>query len=171
MGENPESLVCDFSDEAVKEKITEVVKKYKGTDGCLIQVLHESQDIYGYLPLNVQKCISNKLDLSLSTVSGVISFYSFFSTSPKAKHTIKICLGTACYVRGGEKIVEAIEKELGVKVGENTPDNKFSFQITRCLGACGLAPVFMVDEDVHQRVAAADVKDILDKYKGGGLND
>jgi NADH:ubiquinone oxidoreductase subunit E len=164
MGEKPVSTVCDFSDINLSEKISEVVDKYKGTDGCLIQVLHEAQDIFGYLPLEVQQCISKKLGLSLSTVSGVISFYSFFSITPKAEHSIKICLGTACYVRGGEKIVEAIEKELGVKVGDNTPDNKFSFQLTRCLGACGLAPVIMIDEDVHQRVSASDVKDILAKY-------
>lgn len=164
MGETPVSTVCDLTVETLSEKVSEIVEKYKNTDGCLIQVLHEAQDSFGYLPLEVQKCISKQLGLSLSTVSGVISFYSFFSTTPKAIHTIKICLGTACYVRGGEKIVEAIEKELGVKAGENTPDNKFSFQITRCLGACGLAPVFMIDEDVHQRVSAADVKDILARY-------
>ena len=164
MGEKSVSAVCELTDEAVTDKISEVVDKYKGSEGCLIQVLHEAQDIRGYLPLDVQKFIAKKLNLSLSTVSGVISFYSFFSTTPKAEHSIKICLGTACYVRGGERIVEAIENELGVKVGENTADNKFSFQITRCLGACGLAPVFMVDEDVHQRVSAADVKDILAKY-------
>ncbi len=164
MGEKAVSAVCEFSEEAVSEKVSEIAEKYKDTEGCLIQVLHEAQDSFGYLPPEVQRCISKKLGLSLSSVSGVISFYSFFSTAPKARHSIKICLGTACYVRGGEKIVEAIEKELGVKAGENTPDNKFSFQITRCLGACGLAPVFMVDEDVHQRVSAADVKDILAKY-------
>jgi len=151
-------------DEEAMGKISAVVEKYKGQDGCLIQVLHEAQDICGYLPLEVQKFIAKKLDLTLSTVSGVISFYSFFSTAPAAEHSIKVCMGTACYVRGGERIVEAIEKELGIKVGETTPDNKFSIQITRCLGACGLAPVIMIDEDVHQRVAPADVKNILAKY-------
>jgi len=164
MGEKTESAVCSLVDKDITDRISEVVEKYKGSDGCLIQVLHEVQDICGYLPVEVQKCIAQKLDLSLSSVSGVISFYSFFSTTPKAKHSIKICLGTACYVRGGQRIVDAIENELGVKVGENTADNKFSFQITRCLGACGLAPVFMVDEDVHQRVTADDIKDILAKY-------
>ncbi len=164
MSEKSPPETYGLSESAVFDKISEVVEKYRGCDGCLIQVLHEAQDICGYLPPEVQKFIAKKLDLSLSTVSGVISFYSFFSTSPKAKHSIKICLGTACYVRGGEKIVEAIEKELGVKAGENTPDNKFSFQITRCLGACGLAPVFMVDDDVHQRVTPSAVKDILARY-------
>jgi len=154
---------CCQGDEAMS-RISAVVEKYRGKDGCLIQVLHESQDICGYLPLEVQKFIAKKLGLTLSTVSGVISFYSFFSTAPAAEHSIKICMGTACYVRGGEKIVQALEKELGIKVGESTPDNKFSIHITRCLGACGLAPVIMIDEDVHQRVTPADVKSILEKY-------
>lgn len=146
------------------DKIAAVIKKYKGSDGCLIQVLHEAQDIYGYLPPEVQKLIAKELGLTLSTVSGVISFYSFFSTTPRAEHSIKVCMGTACYVRGGEKIVEALEDELGIKAGQNTPDNKFSIQITRCLGACGLAPVIMIDEDVHQKVTEADVKSILARY-------
>jgi NADH:ubiquinone oxidoreductase subunit E len=164
MSDKTAATVCSCTDTALMDEISGIVEKYKGSDGCLIQVLHEAQDVCGYLPLEVQKFIAKKLGLTLSTVSGVISFYSFFTTTPKARHSIKICLGTACYVRGGEKIVSAIEKELGVKAGENTPDNKFAIQITRCLGACGLAPVFMVDEDVHQRVTPADIKDILAKY-------
>ncbi len=144
--------------------ITDVIENYKGTQGSLIQVLHEAQDIYGYLPPELQKLIARELKIPLSTVSGVVTFYSYFSTVPKAKHTIKICMGTACYVRGGSRIVEALQDKLKIPVGGTTEDGKFSIQITRCLGACGLAPVIMIDEDIHQKVTAAKIDNILNNY-------
>jgi NADH:ubiquinone oxidoreductase subunit E len=144
--------------------ILKVIETYRGKPGCLIAVLHLAQEIYGYLPLEVQRVIAEGMGESLSQVSSVVSFYSYFSTLPRARHAIKICLGTACYVRGGKRIVERLEEELGISVGESTPDGKFSIVITRCLGACGLAPVLMIDEDVHQQVNPDKVEKILSKY-------
>lgn len=144
--------------------ILKVIETYRGKPGCLIAVLHLAQEIYGYLPLEVQRVIADGMGESLSHVSSVVSFYSYFSTLPRARHAIKICLGTACYVRGGKRIVERLEEELGISVGESTPDGKFSIVITRCLGACGLAPVLMIDEDVHQQVNPDKVEKILSKY-------
>lgn len=144
--------------------ILKVIETYRGKPGCLIAVLHLAQEIYGFLPLEVQRLIADGMGESLSQVSSVISFYSYFSTLPRARHAIKICLGTACYVRGGKRIVERLEEELGISVGESTPDGKFSIVITRCLGACGLAPVLMIDEDIHQQVNPDKVEKILSKY-------
>ena len=151
-----------------EQKLTDirsVIQTYKDKPGCLIAVLHLAQEIYGFLPLEVQKVIAEGMGLSLSHVSGVVSFYSYFSTEPKAKNAIKICMGTACYVRGGMRIVERLEEELGISVGESTSDGLFSISITRCLGVCGLAPVLMVNEDVHQTVNPDKIDKILAKYK------
>ncbi len=150
-----------------KEKldaIAKVIETYRDKPGCLIAVLHLAQEIYGYLPLSVQRFIADGMGESLSHVSGVVSFYSYFSTIPRAAHAIKICMGTACYVRGGKRIVDRLEEELGISVGESTPDGKFSIAITRCLGACGLAPVLMIDEEVYQQVNPDKVEKILSKY-------
>ena len=144
--------------------ILKVIETYKDKPGCLIAVLHLAQEIYGYLPLEIQRVIADGMGESLSHVSGVVSFYSFFSTAPRAQHEIKICLGTACYVRGGKRIVDRLEEELGISVGESTPDGKFSIIITRCLGACGLAPVVMIGEEVFQQVNPDKVEKILAKY-------
>lgn len=144
--------------------ILKVIETYRGKPGCLIAVLHLAQEIYGFLPLEVQRLIADGMGESLSHVSSVVSFYSYFSTLPRARHAIKICLGTACYVRGGKRIVERLEEELGISVGESTPDGKYSIVITRCLGACGLAPVLMIDEDIHQQVNPDKVEKILSKY-------
>ena len=161
-----ESCVCDkeLTEEAKIKMIEDVIETYKSKPGCLITVLHLAQEIYGYLPSTIQCLIADKLGFSESYVSGVVSFYSYFSTVARAKHTIKVCMGTACYVRGGQKVVERMEEQLGVSVGELTADGKFSIQITRCLGACGLAPVVMIDEDVHQQVNADQIGKILAKY-------
>lgn len=147
-----------------KQAILKVIETYRDKPGCLIAVLHLAQEIYGYLPLEVQKIIADGMGESLSHVSGVVSFYSYFSTKPRAQYEIKICLGTACYVRGGKRIVDRLEEELGISVGESTQDGKFSINITRCLGACGLAPVVMIGEDVHQQVNPDKIEKILAKY-------
>jgi len=167
---NTEALQVNIAlDAAAQEKekreaILKVIDTYRDKPGCLIAVLHLAQEIYGYLPLEVQQIIADGMGESLSHVSGVVSFYSYFSTRPRARLEIKICMGTACYVRGGKRIVERLEEELGISVGETTPDGKFSIIITRCLGACGLAPVVMIGEDVHQQVNPDKIEKILAKY-------
>ncbi|OHD09565.1 MAG: hydrogenase [Spirochaetes bacterium GWD1_27_9] len=163
------TLECDdISDEEKLSKIEELVGKiideYDDKESNLIQILHRVQGIYGFLPLNIQKFISEKIDIPLSRVSGVISFYSFFSTKPRGKNIIRICLGTACYVRGGEKIVDKLKEVLKVGVGETTPDRKFSFEVMRCIGACGLAPAIMVNDKVYEQVTPEKVENILNKY-------
>ena len=140
------------------------IDEHKGEAGALMPVLHEAQDIYGYLPAEVQTVIADGLGLPLAEGYGVATFYSQFSLTPKGKHRISVCLGTACYVKGSDKILEAIEKELRVSCGENTPDNKFSIESCRCVGACGLAPVMIVDGEVYGKLTAKEVPAILDKY-------
>lgn len=148
----------------ILDKIRQVAADYKGDEGSLIQILHTAQSIYGYLPLEVQKVVASELDIPLSTVSGVVSFYSFFTTEPKGKHTIRICLGTACYVRGGVTIAEAIEKRLNVKVGHTTDDGMFTFEIARCIGACGLAPAMVIDDVVYSDVSSEKLDEIFKQW-------
>lgn len=133
--------------------------------GELIRVLHKAQNIFGYLPQEVQIYIAKKLGVSTAKVFGVVSFYSYFTMEPKGEHDIAICLGTACYVRGAEKVLDAIKKELKIEVGETTKDGKFSITGLRCVGACGLAPVVMVGEKVYGRITPDMVKGILDNYR------
>lgn len=127
-------------------------------------VLHEAQNIYGYLPAEVQTVIADQLNIPLAEVYGVATFYSQFSLNPKGKHQISICLGTACYVKGSDKVLEAVEHELRTSCGECTNDRRFSIDSCRCVGACGLAPVMIVDGEVYGRLKPGDVKGILDKY-------
>ena len=138
---------------------------FKGKRGCLIQVLHTAQGLYGYLPLELQQYIADKLDIPLSEVSGVVSFYSFFSVKERGEHTIRVCLGTACYVRGGKKIIDHLIKKLGVEVGGTTADRKFTFEIARCIGACGLAPALMIDDVVYRQMSPSKVDTVLAAYK------
>lgn len=145
-------------------QIANIIDLYKDKEGSLIQILHLAQEIYGFLPLDVQKYIANSLDKSLSEVSGVITFYSFFSTKPRGLHTIRVCLGTACYVRGGKKLVERLQELLAIQLGETTRDGKFTFEIARCIGACGLAPAMMIDDVVYKQVKVNNIESILSKY-------
>ena len=145
-------------------QLMEVIAKYKGTDGALIPVLHEAQNIYGYLPIEVQKMVSEGLDVPLAEIYGVATFYARFTLEPKGEHHIGVCLGTACYVKGSGKIPEKISKALNLEVGGCTEDGKFSLEATRCIGACGLAPVLTVGEEVYGRLTENDVDDILAKY-------
>lgn len=140
------------------------IRAHKGEAGALMPVLHEAQNIYGYLPAEVQTVIAEELNVPLAEVYGVATFYSQFSLAPKGKHRISVCLGTACYVKGSDKILEAIEKELRISCGECTPDKKFSIDSCRCVGACGLAPVMIVDGEVYGKLSAKDVAGILDGY-------
>ncbi len=151
---------------AEQEKALEaVIEASRSTPGCLMHILQEAQAIYGYLPMPVQKKIAEGLGISLSEVYGVATFYSQFSLKPKGKHRISVCLGTACYVKGSDKILEEVEKELGIKCGECTEDGLFSIDSCRCVGACGLAPVMMVGEEVYGKLTPDKVKGILDQYK------
>ena len=137
---------------------------YAGRRDCLINILHTAQSIYGYLPAELQRFIADKLDIPVSEVSGVVSFYSFFSMKKRGKHTIRICLGTACYVRGGKKLVDHLRKRLNIEIGDTTPDGLFTFEIARCIGACGLSPAMMIDDDVYKQVTPAKLDSILSLY-------
>ena len=151
-----------------KEKFAElqkVIDEHKGQKGALMPVLQEAQGIFGCVPMDVQEYIADALDTTLSEVYGVATFYSQFSLQPKGKYVIGVCMGTACYVRGAEKVLDEFKKELNLKVGETTPDGKFSINCLRCVGACGLAPVVLVGERVYGRVSPDGVKNILDEYR------
>ena len=150
--------------EKAYSQIASVIDLYKDKSGSLIQVLHLAQEIYGHLPLELQEFISKGMEMPLSEVSGVISFYSFFSTVPRGEHTIRVCLGTACYVRGGKKIVEYLQDRLGVELGGTTADGKFTFEIARCIGACGLAPAMMIDDTVYKQVNVNKLDKIIEQY-------
>lgn len=148
-----------------KEKLLKVISTHKGEKGALMPILQEAQDIYGYLPIEVQTIISDELNMPLEKIYGVVTFYSQFNLSPKGKYQVSVCLGTACYVKGAGDIHDKIKEILDIEDGECTPDGKFSLEGCRCIGACGLAPVMMVNDDVHGRISVDDVKGILDKYK------
>ena len=147
------------------EKLRLCIEKYKDQTGSLMQVLQEAQEIYGYLPIEVQKQIAEGMDIPLEEIYGVTTFYSQFALSPKGKYKISVCLGTACYVKGAGEIFDKISEKLGIKSDECTDDEKFSLEACRCIGACGLAPVLTVNEDVYGRLVLDDVDKILSKYE------
>lgn len=164
---NQETLqlfTTDEDEEKKLEQIANVIDLYKGKRGSLIQVLHLAQQIYGYLPYKVQQFIARQMEIPVSEVSGVVTFYSFFATKPRGEHTIRVCMGTACYVRGGKKLIEELGTLLGVDLGDTTPDGKFSFEIARCFGACGLAPAMMIDTTVYKQVTPRKLASILSQY-------
>ena len=131
----------------------------------LINVLHACQEHFGYLPAEVQEVVSEGLEVPVAKIYGVVTFYSFFTMTPKGKNPISVCMGTACYVRGAEKVLDEFKKELHINVGESTKDNKFSLSSLRCVGACGLAPVVLVGDKTYGRVAPDDVRNILKEYQ------
>ena len=149
---------------SVVGKIEAICDKFGNKPGELINILHEAQHTVGYLPIEVQAVIARKLNIPVSRVYGVVTFYAFFTMPPKGKHPISICLGTACYVRGSEKILEEFKRTLGIDVGETTADGKFSLDCLRCVGACGLAPVAMVGEKVYGHLNPADIKKIIQEF-------
>ena len=155
---------CAEAQEKAK-KLDAIVEKYKDTRGALIQVLHEVQEVYGYLPLEVQRAISEKMNIPLAEIYGVVSFYTQFSIYPKGKYQINVCMGTACYVKGANEILDKFRTRLSIDVGECTEDGMFSLEACRCIGACGLAPVFTINEDVYGKLVADDVDGIIDKYE------
>ena len=153
----------EVSDQQKKE-ILAIVDKYKDTRGALIPVLHEVQEYFGYLPLEVQEIISDSMNVPLAEIYGVVSFYTQFTVQPKGKYAVNVCLGTACYVKGSAKILEKFEETLGIKAGETTADGMFSIDACRCVGACGLAPVSMINGEVYGKLVQDDVKSICEKY-------
>ena len=147
-----------------EEQLRQVIAAHKGQKGALMPVLQQAQEIYGYLPIEVQTIIAEEMDISLEKVYGVVTFYAQFSINPKGKYKISVCLGTACYVKGSGDIYNKLQEKLGISGGEITPDGKFSLDACRCIGACGLAPVLTVNEDVYGRLTVDDVDKILEKY-------
>ena len=145
--------------------IKDVCKSFGNKAGEVINVLHKVQGEFGYLPAEVQEVVAKELNIPVSRVYGIVSFYSFFTMTPKGEHPISVCLGTACYVRGAEKVLDELKRQLGIGVGEVTPDGKFSLTCLRCVGACGLAPVIEVGEKVYGRMTPDRVKDVLAEYK------
>lgn len=154
----------EVDEETLLSQLDEILAEYKDKDGGLIPVLQIAQGLFGYLPEHVLRHIAKGMDKPYSEVAGVVSFYSFFSTQPRGDNVIRVCLGTACYVRGGKQVLDSIKKELAIDVGETTEDKVFSLEIARCFGACGLAPAIMINDDVHQRVKPARIKQILAPY-------
>ena len=159
-----EAMNPDLTPE-VMSKVDEVIQKFMGKPGALIPVLEECQIIVGYLPVELQDYIGEKLNIPGSTIFGVVTFYSFFSMVPKGRHVIKVCLGTACYVRGTKQIMQKISAEFGIGVGETTEDRRFSLEAVRCLGACGLAPVVVVNEETHGGIKSNAISGILSQYE------
>ena len=150
---------------AQEEQLDAVIAKLKGTPGALMPVLQQAQEIYGYLPVEVQRMIAIKMGVSIEEVYGVSTFYSQFVLNPKGDVSIAVCLGTACYVKGSGDILDKITQILGLPSGSTTPDGKYSLEATRCIGACGLAPVLTVNNEVYGKLTVADVEGILAKYK------
>lgn len=165
------SCGTETTEEHLFERLTEILKEYQYKDGGLIPVLQIAQGLFGYLPEHVLRHIATGMDKPYSEVAGVVGFYSYFSTQPRGENVIRVCLGTACYVRGGKQVLDALKKELAIDVGETTEDKTFSLEIARCFGACGLAPAIMINDDVHQRVKPARIKQILAPYNKSELEE
>ncbi len=153
------------NEEELFDRLKVIVQSQRMVPGALIPVLQTAQNLFGYLPDRVLRMISKELKKPYSEVAGVVGFYSYFSTIPKGKHTIRVCLGTACYVRGGQDVLRAMQRELGIGIGGTTPDRKFSLEVGRCFGACGLAPVVMVDDQTFQRVKPNGISEILNSFE------
>lgn len=148
-----------------EEKLMQIIAEHREVQGALMPVLQKAQEVYGYLPIEVQKMIADGLDIPLEEVYGVATFYSQFSLNPKGKFKVSVCLGTACYVKGSGDLYDALIKKLGIQGGECTPDGKFSLEACRCIGACGLAPVLTINDEVYGRLVVDDLDEILAKYQ------
>jgi len=165
MEQRCDCLVENINEQESYDTLRQVILDYEKKPSNLIQILHMAQAIFGYLPEPVQRFICEEMELSFSEVSGVVSFYSYFTTQPKGRHTIQVCLGTACYVRGGKKVLDAIKEALQIDVGETTEDRRFSLEVKRCIGACGLAPAVAIDNFVYKRVNPNKLQDMLSQYE------
>jgi len=162
--EIPKVLLEEFTDQQLEE-VQNIISKYKDKPGSLIPILEEVQDITGYLPDPIQEWIAKDLRIPPSRVFGVVTFYSFFTMVPKGRHTIRVCLGTACYVRGGKKNLEEFSKILKIEPGTTTGDRRFSLDTVRCLGACGLAPTMIIDNDTFRQVKPSRLNEIIKEYE------
>ena len=159
---------CERATEAeLMKRLDEVLAEYRGRPGALIPVLQIAQGLFGHLPENVLKRIALAMGKSYSEVAGVVGFYSFFSRVPRGRHLVRVCLGTACYVRGGKQVLESCRQELGIDVGGTTSDGQFTLEVARCFGACGLAPTIMIDEDVLQRVKPQKLRAVFAEFRNG----
>jgi NADH-quinone oxidoreductase subunit E len=147
-----------------KAKVKEVIKKYRKDKSALIDILHDTQAAIGYLPREALETISAGLDIPLSKVFSVVTFFKAFSLTPRGRHLINVCLGTACHVRGADKVVEQIEKELGIKTGENTADLRFTLETVNCVGACALGPIVVIGDDLHGEMTPEKVSEVLKNY-------
>jgi NADH:ubiquinone oxidoreductase subunit E len=154
---------CEASEEELHARLDEVIDEYRDKPGGLIPALQTAQALFGYLPEPVIRKIADGFGKPVSEVSGVVTFYSFFTLHPRGKFLVRVCLGTACYVRGGKEVLDAFKKKLGIDVGETTPDRRFSLEVGRCFGACGMAPVVMVNDTVYQRVKPARVGELVNQ--------
>jgi NADP-reducing hydrogenase subunit HndA len=152
-------------DEKKVQKIKEICASFGNKPGEAINILHQTQNTFGYLPAEVQELIAEEIHVPVAQIYGIVTFYSFFTMLPKGEHPISVCLGTACYVRGSEKILDEFKRQLGIGIGQTTPDGKFSLNCLRCVGACGLAPVCLVGDKVYGRLTVDKVKDIISEYK------
>jgi len=152
-------------EEELYPQLEGIIAEHKGRPQDLIMALHKAQNLFGYLPRKVQEMVAEGLNVSLNEVYGVITFYNFFSTVPTGRHSVKVCLGTACYVRGGQAVLEKTEKELGIKNGGTTEDRRYSLGVVRCIGACGLAPAMLINDDVYGRVKTTKIMEVLEKYE------
>lgn len=158
------STDCGCCLDEKRKKLLQVIEAEKHVPGSLIHILHEAQEIYGYLPLEVQKVISENTGIPLAEIYGVVTFYAQFSLKPKGQYKISVCLGTACYVKGADKVLDRLKSELKMEVGDCSEDGKFSLDACRCIGACGLAPVITINDDVYGRLDESEVPGILAKY-------
>ncbi|NLY77041.1 MAG: NADH-quinone oxidoreductase subunit NuoE [Tissierellia bacterium] len=147
------------------QKLMDFMKENRSKKGILMMALHETQDLFGYIPLEIMELISKELKTPLSEIYGVATFYSQFSLVPKGENVIGVCLGTACYVKGGQDILAKLEELLAIKEGQTTPDGKFSIDATRCLGACGLAPVMMINNKIYGKLTLDKVEEIINSYR------
>jgi NADH:ubiquinone oxidoreductase subunit E len=165
MSEENQHTTINVSEEEIMEHLDNVIAESRKKPGSLIPLLQLTQKMYGYLPQAALKKISQELQVPMSEVAGIVGFYSFFSTTPKGKNVVRVCQGTACYVRGGNEVLAAVKNELKINVGETTEDRTFSLEVGRCFGACGLAPVIMINDEVVQRVKPSKIAEILKPYK------
>ena len=165
--EEKASVACaeEVTEEDLLRRLDQVLEEYRDKPGALIPVLQIAQGIFGYLPESALKRISLVMDKPYSEVAGVVGFYSFFSTTPRGKNVVRVCMGTACYVRGGKNVLDAMKKSLGIDVGETTEDKQFTLEVARCFGACGLAPTMTINDQVYQRVKPTKVDEILEQYR------
>ena len=156
--------MSDNCNKKITDRVREICASHHNNSGELIMILHEAQSLLGYLPQEIQEVVAEQLEIPIAQVYGVVTFYSYFTMEPKGRFPISVCMGTACYVRGAEKILEELERQLEIKVGETTSDGLFSLNCLRCVGACGLAPVVTIDDKVNGRLTTDKIRDILADY-------